>query len=466
MDGKRPNVLFIAVDDLRDFATCMQSYPDVITPNIDRLAKRGILFANAHCQAPMCAPSRNSLLSGILPSTSGAYGFQPFKVIPAFKNVDTLPKHFKNNGYHVMGTGKIHHNAPTHGPDASEWHEYWPSIENPVNTFNGDAPPKSKENCGGIVWKVGDTPEEECGDYLHASWAAEQLSKEYDKPFFLALGFYKPHLPLVCPKKYFDMYDRDKLQDVYIKEDDLDDIPDAGKMRSNRVIYEYVKSNKMEKDLLHAYLACITYMDAQLGRVLDALDSGPNADNTIIVFWGDNGWHLGEKHHWTKFTLWRESTRVPLIISCPGKAQDRICTKPVGLIDLFPTLNELCSLGKPPQKLEGMSIVPLLDDPETEWETPVITTFGRDSHSLTTERWKYIKYFDGSEELYDRLFDTFEWYNLAENPSYQHIKDELKKYLPKINVPNEPGTTLPHVFASDYPNIEAWREKYYGKNNA
>lgn len=457
MENRKPNVLFIAVDDFRDFAGCMQAYPDVKTPNIDRLAAMGVLFANAHCPAPMCAPSRNSLLTGIRPSTSGGYGFQPLRAVPVLAEADTLPRHFMNNGYYVMGTGKIHHDKPGHGPDASEWHEYWPSIEKSVITYNGEEPEKTKENYG-MCYGIGNIPEEECGDYRHASWAVEQLSREYDRPFFLSLGFYKPHLPLVCPKKYFDLYDPEKIQPVYVKEGDLEDIPDAGRMLSKKMINRYITENKLERDILHAYLACVSYMDAQLGRVLEALEKSPYANNTIIMFWGDNGWHLGEKQTWTKFTLWRESTRVPLIISSPGKTRGRICTKPVGLIDLYSTLKELCGLSDTKQALEGTSLVPLLDNPEMEWNAPVITTYGRDSHCFTTERWKYTRYFDGSEELYDRLYDPFEWNNLAENQSYSLIKEDFKKYIPTVSAPNAPGTTLPHVFSRDYPDLEQWRK--------
>ncbi|OQB14765.1 MAG: Choline-sulfatase [Firmicutes bacterium ADurb.Bin193] len=457
MENKKPNVLFIVADDFRDFAGCMLSYPQAKTPNIDRLAARGVLFANAHCQAPMCAPSRNSLLTGIRPSTSGAYGFQPLRSIPMLADAVTLPKHFMNNGYYVMGTGKIHHMPLPHGPDPSEWHEYWPSFENSTLTFNGEAEPKSKENYG-MVFGPRDIPEEECGDYAHASWAIEQLSKEYDRPFFLGLGLYKPHLPFVCPRKYFELYEKDKLQDIYIKEDDLDDIPDAGKRLVKKKITQYIRENHMEKDVLHAYLACVSHMDAQVGRVLDALEKSPYADNTIIVFWGDNGWHFGEKHTYKKFTLWGESTRVPLIVSCPGKTQNRICTKPVSLIDLYPTLNELCNLGKPTQELEGTSIVPLLDNPEADWDIPAITTHGRDSHCITSEFWKYIRYFDGSEELYNRLYDRFEWNNLAQNPNYAHIKENLKRFLPTVSAPNAPGFTNQQYFSSDYPDLEHWRK--------
>lgn len=462
MNTKRPNVLFIAVDDLRDFAGCLQAYPDVKTPNMDRLAAKGVLFANAHCPAPMCAPSRNSLLTGILPSTSGSYGFQPLRAVPVLAESDTLPRHFKGQGYYVMGTGKIHHNKPGHGPDPEEWHEYWPSFERAVLEDNGDAALQTKENFG-MVCGAGNRPEEECGDYRHASWAVEKLSMEYDRPFFLALGFYKPHLPMVCPKKYFDLYDPEKIQAVYVKEDDLKDIPDAGKMLSKAHLEDYVRKNGMSRELLHAYLACVSYVDAQVGRVLDALEKSPYAENTIVILWGDNGWHLGEKRTWTKFTLWKESTRVPMMIACPGKARKRICTKPVGLIDLYPTLKELCSLGETRQKLEGRSLVPLLEDPEATWDAPVVTTYGRDSHCLTAERWKYIRYFDGSEELYDRLFDPFEWTNLAENPAYASVKESMKPYFPQISTPNVPGTTLKQCFARDYPDLEHWRAHHGGR---
>lgn len=361
-----------------------------------------------------------------------------------------------------MGTGKIHHGStkehPLHGPDASEWDVYWPSIEEPYLTFNGTVPKMAPE-MGNLVYGVGDTPEEDCGDYQHATWAVSRLSQEYDRPFFLGVGLYKPHLPFVCPKAYFDLYDPEKLQGVLVKEDDLSDIPDAGRYLVNQHLNDYIVAHHMQKDILHAYLACVSYMDAQVGRILDALENSPHKDNTVVIFCGDNGWHFGEKHTWKKFTLWKEATRVPLILSCPGKGRDRFCSKPVGLMDIFPTVQEICGLSDTKQKLEGRSLVLLLEDPEIPWEVPVITSHGRDSYSMTTERWKYIRYFDGTEELYDRLDDGYEWNNLADKESSMRIKKELQPYIPSTSAANAPGSTHPNYFVTDYPNLQAWRKR-------
>lgn len=451
-----------AVDDYRDFLGCLAVHPDVKTPNIDRLASKGVTFNNAHCQAPMCSSSRASLLSGILPSTSGCYGFQPMRSIPMLRDAATIPQHFRQNGYHVLGTGKIHHGKPIHGhgPHESEWDEYWPSITEPVINFNGK-PSQSvtalRSQFRQFQFGISDTSESECGDARHAAWASAQLKRQFSQPFFLGVGFYRPHLPFICPRKYFELYDRQNLSSILVKDNALDDIPDAGRYLSKYLLDDTIRDRNLQLDIIHAYLACVSYMDAQVGAVLDALENSQYKDNTIVVFWSDNGWHFGEKLTWSKFTLWKEATRVPLIISAPGLTKGAISTKPVGLIDVYPTLLELCNLPKPSQKLQGRSICPLLKKPHDEWSYGAVTTHGRDSHCITTERWKYIKYFDGTEELYDRGNDNYEWINLAEREFHNKIKQELKQWLPTINVPNALGSTLKAYFSTDYPDLQKWR---------
>lgn len=457
----RPNVIAFVIDDYRDFVGCFATHPDVRTPNIDSLAKRGVTFSSAHCQAPMCGPSRASFLSGIRPSTSGCYGFQPMRSIPLLNDLATIPKHFRSNAYHVMGTGKVHHGNPTqgHGPHVSEWDEYWPSIENPVINSN----PEINE---ALVTKVNknfkygptDTIEEHCSDAQHARWAVKQLERQFTQPFFLGVGFYRPHLPFVCPQKYFDYYDINTLNSIFVKNDDLDNKPDAGRFLSKYILDDTIRDRAIQLEILQAYLACVSYMDAQVGKVLNALENSDYKDNTIVVFLSDNGWHFGEKLTWTKFTLWKEATRVPLIVAGPGIQKGITSLKPVGLIDLYPTLLELCGLPQPAHQLEGKSFYPLLTQADPIWEHGVVTTYGRDNHCITTERWKYIRYFDGSEELYDRASDNYEWINLIGQGNDRQIISSLEKWLPSVNVPNAPGTTLAMCFSTDYPDLNRWRQ--------
>lgn len=454
--NKTKNVLFIAVDDLRDFTGFLEGHPDARTLNLDSLAAKGIAFSNAHCQAPMCAPSRASLLSGKLPSTTGHYGFQQFKYLDVYDSITTLPKHFRDNGYYTMGTGKIHHaKGGGHGPLAEEWNEYWPSLDQPK--FPGEEITNKDEKVvvnGNFHFGPSDQPDSLLAGVQHANWAIDKLQKEYDQPFFLAVGFFRPHLPFIAPREYFDQYEIPEIDTIKLKFDDLNDVPKASLYHIRYKDDYQIRSTKLQQAVLKAYLACVSYTDAQIGRILDALENSSYADNTIIVLWSDHGWHFGEKRTWRKFTLWEESTRVPIIIVTPEMKQGKVCSRSVQLVDIYPTLVELCNLPQPDHQLEGHSLVPLLEDPETEWKWPAITTNGRNSHALTTEKWKYIKYFDGTEELYDKENDPMCWNNLATDQEFDHIKKDLAKYLPEINAPNAPTTTWDKYWDRDYPDLE------------
>jgi len=425
---KKPNVLFIAVDDLNDWIGCLGGHPDVKTPNIDRLAKRGVLFSNAHCAAPACNPSRAALMTGIRPWTSGVYhNSNSWRRSPVLKNAVTLPQHFMAHGYRAMGSGKIYHGA---FPDPASWDEYWPS-----QTQNRPPDPEPKGRpLNGIPgtshfdWGPLDADKTEMGDWKVTDWVIDQLNKKHDKPFFLACGFFRPHLPWYVPKEYFDLYPLDEIKLPTIKEDDLDDVPPIGrKMSGGKDHNNVIKYNQWRK-AVQAYLASISFADECVGRVLDALDKSTYADNTVVVFWADHGWHLGEKLHWRKFALWEEATHNPLMFVVPGltKAGGR-CTRPVNLIDIYPTLVDVCGL-TPKAELEGISLKPLLENPQAKWDRPSLTTYGRGNHSVRSERWRYIRYSDGTEELY-------EWTNLASDPRYARVKKDLARWLPKTDVP-------------------------------
>jgi arylsulfatase A-like enzyme len=428
----KPNVLFLAIDDLNDWIGCLGGYPGVQTPNLDRLAQRGVLFTRAYCAAPACNPSRTALLSGLRPSTTGVYhNNQPWR--PVLPKAVTLPEHFTAHGYHVVGGGKIFHGSYF---DPACWQDYFRERGNPQPATT---PANGIANTAHFDWGPVDASDEAMGDTKVARWAAEYLAKKHDKPFFLAPGFIRPHLPWYVPRKYFDRYPLADIRLPKTRPDDLDDVPPLGRRmaRPEGDHRKVVESNNWEK-AVQGYLASITFTDTRVGQVLDALDNSPYAKNTIIVVWGDHGWHLGEKQHWRKFALWEEATRVPLMIVAPGvtRAGGR-CERTVNLLDLYPTLVELCGLKAKPE-LDGTSLVPLLKDPAAPWDRPTLTTHGRNNHAVRSENWRYIRYNDGTEELYDHRNDPLEWTNLANRPEHAAVKKELAGRLPKTNAPDAP----------------------------
>lgn len=431
----KPNVLFMAIDDLNDWIGCLGGHPDVKTPNLDRLAAKGVLFTNAHCSAPACNPSRASLMTGILPGTSGVYhNPNPWRESPVLANAVTIPQHFRAHGYRVVGGGKIYHGA---FPDPASWQEYFPSQtkNKPSDPMPKNRPLNGIPRTAHFDWGPVDAKDTEMGDYKVADWAISELNKEHDKPFFLACGFFRPHLPWYVPQKYFDMYPPDKVTLPNVNEDDLDDVPPIGKkMARPQGDHRKVVNHNQWRKAVQAYLASISFVDTCVGRVVDALEKSRYADNTVIVLWGDHGWHLGEKLHWRKFALWEEATHAPLMFVAPGVTEPGgRCGRPVDHLDIYPTLIELCGL-EPRAELEGNSLVPLLRNPETTWDEPALTTHGKDNHSLRDERWRYIRYSDGTEELYDHDEDPLEWKNLAGDPKYADVKNRLRKFLPKKNV--------------------------------
>ncbi len=433
----RPNVLFIAIDDLNDWTGALGGHPDVKTPHLDRLAGRGVLFASAHCAAPACNPSRAALMTGIRPSTSGVYkNPNPWRKSPVLADAVTLPQHFTAHGYLSIGSGKIYHGR---FPDPASWQAYWPSQRQ--NKPADPMPPRSKMPLNGIPrtahfdWGPIDATDKKMGDSQVADWVISQLNKKHDKPLFLACGFFRPHLPWYAPKKYFDMYPLDEITLPNVKEDDLEDVPPIGKrMAKPQGDHRKVTIHNEWRKAVQGYLASITFVDTCVGRVIDALDKSPYRDNTVIVLWSDHGWHLGEKLHWRKFALWEEATHNQLMVVAPGvtKPGGR-CDAPVSLIDIYPTLIELCGLRKN-DALEGVSLVPLLKNPKAEWDRPALTTHGRNNHSVRSRHWRYIRYADGKEELYDHRTDPMEWTNLADDPKHADVKRQHAKWLPKTNV--------------------------------
>lgn len=428
--AERPNVLFIGVDDLNDWITPLGGYPGVRTPNFQRLAERGMTFTRAYCAAPLCNPSRAAVLTGRRPSTSGVYGnSQPWR--QAMPEAVTLPQHFMQHGYKAVGSGKMFHSR-FHEPES--WHDYLPKGLDPQ-------PPQAvlddpRHHTRRILWAPLDVADEEMNDYRMASYAVEFLKQQHDSPFFLAYGIFRPHLPWHVPRKHFEMYPLEEIILPDVPDDELDDVPPAGvRMAAPEGDHAAMLATGNWKRAVQGYLASITFVDAQLGRVLDALDDSPYAENTIIVLWSDHGWHLGEKHHWQKFALWEEATRVPLLVSVPGMTPpDSRCERTVDLMSLYPTLSELCGLPVA-DRLDGVSLVPLLQDPQAEWEHTALMTHGRGNHAVRSERYRYIRYADGSEELYDHQADANEWTNLAGESKYAPVKEDLARWLPQHEAP-------------------------------
>jgi iduronate 2-sulfatase len=344
-----------------------------------------------------------------------------------------LPQHFKQNGYYVAGAGKIYHGA---FPRATDWDEFLPQgVEG--KTRKKDVTSDAKDDgVGGIKFKPLNAKDSDIPDYRIVTYAVQQLEKKHDKPFFLACGVHKPHMPWNVPKAYYDMYPLDKIELPPTTAHDLDDVPPAGiKMAKPQGDHAAIEKSGRWKEAVQAYRAAISYMDGQIGRLIDALDKSPYKDNTIICLWSDHGWHLGEKEHWRKFALWEEATRSPLIFVVPGitKAGAR-CDRTVDFMSMYPTLCDLCGLPIP-NHVQGASFKSLLADPAAKWETPAITTYLPNNHAIRTERWRYIHYANGDEELYDHDADPHEWTNLAKDDKHAAVKKELGKWLPTENKP-------------------------------
>ena len=434
LSADRPNVLMIAIDDLNDWVGCLGGHPQAKSPQIDRLAKRGLLFTNAHCQAPICNPSRTSLMLGMRPSSTGIYVNRPwFRTTPGNKGRVTLSQYFADHGYRTLTTGKIYHASRVDGPS------FQVVGPRPGQRLKIDKQIVTDIGSSSKLWDFGPQQydEEKFSDFVDASWAVEKLQVKRQKPFFLAVGFYRPHVPWYAPQRFFDVRPRTAVKVPDVRDDDRADLPAAALQLTNNSLppsHKWFVETDHWKDAVQAYLACVSFTDAQVGRLLDALDKSPHADNTIVVLFSDHGFHLGEKQRWAKQSLWESSTRVPLIISVPGGKQGERCSRPVELLHLYPTLLELCGLPAR-DDLEGTSLGPLLKDTQASWNRPAITTYQRNNHAIRSEHWRYIRYADGSEELYDHRMDPREWTNLAGQPKYQSVIAEHAKWLPKTNVP-------------------------------
>jgi len=452
----RPNILFIAIDDLNDWIGPLGGRDGISTPNLDRLASQGMTFANAQTASPQCHPSRVAIMTGVRPTTSGILA-NVFNQTTSWRagimaDVVTLSQHFRNNGYLAMGGGKIYHalqwdNSAENDP--ATWDYYFPD---PLRVIPPQIRPELVDDN-----TLGLTPGRPLGarklfnaqpiladdsamsDYHVVDWAISELKKPHDKPLFLAVGIFRPHIPWEVPKPYFDLYPLDQIILPKVQENDLDD----AFQHARRPWHRWVVENHLWPQMVQGYQASISFADAQLGRLLDGLAASGQADNTIVVLWSDHGMHLGEKENWEKFTLWEEATRVPLFFVVPGVTRPgSVSTRAVSLLDVYPTLSELAGL-TPPVTLEGTSLVSLLEDPNAERTAPAVSSMDGEvmgryvpaevhGHALRTDYWRYIRYDNGFEELYDHRTDPDEFTNLAKDPRYAGKLRELSGVLDQV----------------------------------
>lgn len=455
---KKPNVLVISIDDLNDWVGCLNGHPQVQTPHMDGLAARGTVFTNAHCQTPLCNPSRTSVMTGLRPTTTGIYGLSPwFRELPELQQWTTLPQYFMEHGYHTVTTGKTYHDA--YGRDTEERPEFdqWGykgsgGQPRPEKRIIKLASPEDEAKWHPLMdWGVFPEHDHQQDDYKIASWASEKLTElatdDSDQPFMLFCGFRRPHVPCFASQSWFDLYPEDSLIMPPMLAGDRDDTPMFSwylhwKLPEPR--QSWLERAGESRSLVRAYLASTSFVDAMVGRVLASLKENGLEENTIVVLWSDHGYHLGEKEISGKNTLWDRSTRVPFIIAGPSPSGDPLksgsrCSQPAELLDIYPTLVDLCGLPKR-DGLEGHSLLPQLENANTRRDFPAITSHNQGNHTVRTDRWRFIRYADGSEELYNMLDDPNEWENLAGNTDLAEVKAELSSWLPKIDKPMAPGS--------------------------
>lgn len=463
--ANKPNVLFISVDDLNDWISPLKGHTTVQTPNFDRLAEMGVTFTNAQCTSPVCSPSRISIMTGVHAARSGIMNNPPninnhltndgplWRNNPVLKDVLTIDEFFKKNGYTTLAGGKIYHTvappwAIVNQADPNGWDFWFPSISVPVPyqirardeqirhpDWEGVSPTSF------FTWAPLSVSDEKMADYQVVEWARYELQRNHEKPLFLAVGLFRPHMPWEVPQKYFDMYPLSSIPDLKIKKNDLDDSFDHGR----RLWHKYVMDNDQWKRVIQAYLASVSFVDAQLGRLLDGLERSQYRSNTIVVLWSDHGMHIGEKENWEKFTLWEESAKVPMFLMAPDltKGGSRINT-PVSTIDLYPTLAELIGQAAP-SHCDGQSLVPLIKNPKAQHPPPV-TAFDFNirtnrnrynenlglgpSFTVRSINYRYIYYpTNGLEELYDHRIDPDEWDNIAYDKKNRKIISKHRNYL-------------------------------------
>lgn len=435
------NVLFIAVDDLNDYISILRNYPGIKMPNIDQFAKTSVNFTHAYAAAPVCNPSRIAVLTGLSPFRTGCMNngkFDWYQDSQQAVAATLLPEIFKKNGYTTMWSGKIFHTGAHRAqsrPKISRLKNMWDDMTHHDGGY-GPFPKVQHTPLKWWDWQMWMGSELHLPDAVNTNYTIKLLQKDYNKPFFIALGLYRPHTPWVIPKRFFEMHPLSKVQTPDVPKNDLQDIPIIGKKYADfGADLKNIKKRKEWNKLLRGYLSAISYTDYNIGRVLEALNNSPYRDNTIIVLWADNGLHLGEKHHFGKNALWEQDEHVMLMMRIPGITDVGNRAQPVSLLDIYPTLVDICNLSKPSQKLDGLSLAPLIKNKNIDRQRPVITYYRHGnqpvSASVRTTKWRYIRYYDGSDELYNEQKDPNEWHNLANQPKNKDIVEKLAKWLPQ-----------------------------------
>ncbi len=438
-EPRRRNVLFIAIDDLNGWIGPLKTYRGkVLTPHLSRLAKSGMLFSQAYCSSPWCNPSRSSLMTGLSPATCGirsnTENFRDF-----LPDVQTLPQYFSAHGYATAGSGKVFHNR---FPDLRSWDEFFetPQRRQPEGRpLNGRMKWRQFRQLSTseklIDWGPVDYGAESMGDYKVADWAISYLDRapqrggKEGQPFFLGVGFAAPHMPWYIPRPFFDLYPESEIILPIVKKDDLNDLGKIAHRWVERARERFLVPDLTTwRQLLQAYLAAISFADAQLGRLLDAWNASPHSKDSVVMLWSDHGFHLGEKGHFRKGTLWEESLRVPLIVSAPEVTAGLRCEWPVSLLDLYPTLLDLCGLPQRPD-LEGESFMPQLRAPKTFRVRPAFSSIYIHHRSVRSRRYRYIRYSNNEEELYDHRIDPNEWRNLAGDPAFEELRRQHRLWL-------------------------------------
>ena len=434
---KRMNVLFLIADDLNSWLLMDKNRYNgkVVAPNLHRFADSGVNFARAYTASPVCSPSRTAFFSGVSPWKSGHYhNALEVKKSKSLNEALSLAGSFKKAGYSTAGYGKI-----THGWDQKE---HW---DEKIGHKRDPAPPGAPLTSvgkGEQDWGPIHLSEEKMNDTMNVDAAIKRLNSNHDRPFFIACGLFNPHMPWYVPKKYFDMFPLTEVTTPKLKKNDLDDVPALGRALTNGKsgYVEKILEHRLHKEAVQAYLATTAYVDAQLGRVLDALDRSDHKDNTIVVFLTDHGFHLGEKNHWQKATLWEEATHCLLMFKVPGMTPAGVVShRFVSLQDIYPTLTDLCGL-EPPAYLDGRSLVPLLKDPNAKWESTALSgltdksTPAQGYISIRNELGRYIRYGEGQEEFYDTTKDPREWTNQINNPKYEQVIKKLRAAVPSLSI--------------------------------
>ena len=427
----RPDVVFIIVDDLNDWLGCLDGHPDAQSPNIDALAASGMLFSQGYCNSPQCRPSRTSLNYGVYPFKTGTY-FNARYPDETSISTPSMQQFFKDNGYRVASGGKVFHGGPGSTGDSLLPRPRDPRPPKGQDNFNAMAAP----NDGYAL----DASDEQMGDYKVATWATEQWNTVTEKPLFMSVGFFRPHRPLQVPQTWFEKFPLESIQRPTEPEgaDDWSDMPEFARrlarthahkpLHKGLSDHEFILANNEWDATIRAYQASVAFVDQQIGRFVTSLKKNPRGRETYVMHVSDHGWHLGEKKHWCKGAIWEQTTHIPFIIRGPGVKAGSICKQPVSLIDVYPSLVDFAGFTIP-DWLDGASVKPQLADPQTQ-RGPAISSYGSGNTSIRTERYRYIRYEDGSEELYDHHLDPNEWTNLASKKEYEQTKRALSKMIP------------------------------------